>query len=129
MERSESLKAVRFVKPGGSFIVYDHVWAPTAVVLGKATYPTLEQVRDEIEKAGASVCCIDPKTIPQHDGRAVPDNIFILGVAMGRTGLKEILSSSDLAKEIKARWKRSAERNLAAFNAGLTAVISGRRSG
>lgn len=127
MERSESLKAVRYIKPGGSFIIYDHIWAPTAVVLGKAPYPTLEKVWEEIEKAGASVYYIDPETMPHHDGQLVPDNIFILGVAMGQTRLKEILDSSDLGKAIAARWKRSAERNLFAFNAGLTAVVSGSR--
>ncbi len=126
MERSESLKAVRYVKPGGSFIIYDHIWAPTAVVLGKALYPTLERVWDEIEKAGASVCYIDPKTMPHYNGQLVPDNIFVLGVAMGQTTLKEILDPGDMLKAIEARWKRGAERNLFAFNAGLTAGVGGK---
>jgi len=34
MEVSEALKAVRFVKPGGDFLLFGHVWAPTAVMLG-----------------------------------------------------------------------------------------------
>jgi len=127
MERSESLKAVRYIKPGGSFVIYDHVWAPTAVMLGKAPYPTLEKVWDEIEQAGAGVYCIDPQTRPLHDGQLVPDNIFILGVVMGQTRLKEILDSSDLGQAIAARWKRSAESNLFAFNAGLTAGVGGSR--
>ncbi|MDN5344161.1 MAG: indolepyruvate ferredoxin oxidoreductase, beta subunit [Clostridia bacterium] len=123
MERSESLKAVRYVKPGGSFIIYDHVWAPTAVMLGKAPYPTLEQVGDEIEKAGASVYYIDPKNLPHYNGQLVPDNIFMLGVTMGQTTLKNILDSGDMMKAIETRWKRSAERNLFAFSAGLTAGV------
>jgi len=43
-EVSESLKAMRFIKPGGDFILFGYVWQPTAVMLGKAAYPKLEQV-------------------------------------------------------------------------------------
>ena len=43
-EVSEALKAVRFVKPEGDFVLYAHVWAPTAVMLGKAPYPKLDEV-------------------------------------------------------------------------------------
>ena len=40
MELSESLKAVRYIKPGGTLVVYGYKWMPTAVMLGKAPYPT-----------------------------------------------------------------------------------------
>jgi indolepyruvate ferredoxin oxidoreductase, beta subunit len=38
-EVSEALKAVKFVKRGGDFVLFAYAWAPTAVMLGKATYP------------------------------------------------------------------------------------------
>ena len=37
MERSEALKAIRYIKPGADFLLYGHVWEPTKVMLGKVT--------------------------------------------------------------------------------------------
>ena len=42
--RSHWYQAVRFLKPDGDFVLYAHVWAPTAVMLGKAPYPKLDEV-------------------------------------------------------------------------------------
>ena len=39
-----ALRAVRYVKPGGDFVLFGHVWAPMAVMLGKTAYPSLDQV-------------------------------------------------------------------------------------
>jgi len=120
-ELSEALKAVRYLKPGGDFILYAHVWAPTAVMLGKEPYPTPEQVVEEIRKAGGTVHYLDPQKLPSYEGAPVPDNIFILGATFGRTQLGRILHPSDAVQAMKARWKRGVERNLFAFQAGLEA--------
>jgi len=61
MELSEALKAVRFIKPGGDFVLFGHVWAPTAVMLGKADYPTLAMVREQVQEAGGKMCYIAPE--------------------------------------------------------------------
>jgi len=121
MERSEALKAVRFIKPGGDFVLFGHVWAPAAVMLGKADYPTLEQVRGQVQEAGGRMHYLDPANLPLYESAPVPANIFVLGAALGHTGLGEVLDSSEVARLVQNRWKKGAERNNFAFQAGLEA--------
>jgi indolepyruvate ferredoxin oxidoreductase beta subunit len=121
MERSEALRAVRYVKPGGDFVLFGHVWAPTAVMLGKADYPTLEQVLEQVEEAGGKMHYLDPEKMPLYDGAPVAANVYVLGAAAGRTGLGKVLDPSGLASTVQKRWKKAAERNECAFQAGAEA--------
>lgn len=125
-EVSEALKAVRYVKPGGDFVLFGHVWAPTAVVLGKAPYPALGEVLGVLRSAvgaGGRVYYIPEESLPEVDGSPVPDNIYTLAVAVGRTRLRDLLPPVDVADAVRTRWKRGAERNAAAFKAGLEAPL------
>lgn len=119
MELSEALRAVRYVKPGKEFLLLGQIWQPTAVMLGKAPYPALAQVREQVEGAGGKLIYLDPKAVPDLEGVAVPANIYLLGAALGRTALGELLDASRVAEMVRNRWKRGAERNRAAFHAGL----------
>jgi len=125
-EVSEALKAVRYVKPGGEFVLFGHVWAPTAVVLGKAPYPSLAEVLAVLRRAvGAEgrVHYIAEHGLPTVDGSPVPDNIYTLAVAVGRTRLGGLLPAGDVAEAVRTRWKRGVELNAAAFKAGLEARL------
>lgn len=116
-EVSEALKAVRFVKPGGDFVLFASVWQPTAVMLGKAPYPELKAVVEQVQAVGARPIVIDPDKLPLFEGQPVPDNIFTLGVAATQTPLGEVVSPAAVAEVIAGRWKRGAARNLFAFHA------------
>jgi indolepyruvate ferredoxin oxidoreductase beta subunit len=115
-EVSEALKAVKFVKQGGDFVLFAYVWAPAAVMLGKASYPELQAVLDQVRSAGARPIVIDPDQLPLFEGQPVPDNVYTLGVAATQTKLGEIISPQAMADVIATRWKRGAERNLFAFS-------------
>jgi indolepyruvate ferredoxin oxidoreductase beta subunit len=119
MELSEALKAVKFLKPGQDFVLFGHVWAPAAVMLGKAAYPTLEQVLEQVQGARGKMHYFDPRSLPMYQGAPVPENIFVLGAATGHSGLCEALDPSDVEQVIQTRWKSGAARNLAAFRSGL----------
>jgi len=121
MELSEALKAIRYVKPGGDFVLFGHVWAPTAVMLGKADYPTLEQVLEQVEQAGGKLHYLDPEKLPLYNGAPVAANVYVLGAAAGRTGLGKVLDPAGLARTVQNRWKKAAERNGFAFQAGAEA--------
>jgi len=121
MELSEALKAVRFIKAGGDFLLYGHVWQPTAVMLGKAPYPTSDQVRVQVQAAGARLHYLDPDRLPLHAGTPLPANVYVLGAALGQTGLRELLDPAAMAHIVRTRWKRGIERNALAFQAGLEA--------
>ncbi len=122
MEVSESLKAIRFIKPGGDFVRFGHVWPPTAVTLGKANYPTLEQVRERVQEAGGRMHYLAPGSLPLYEGAPVAANVFVLGAAVGHTGLGQVLDSAAVARVVETRWKRGVERNLFAFRSGMEAV-------
>ena len=64
MELSEALKAVRFLKVGGEFVLYGNRWEPTAVMLGKAPYPKAEDVKEQVMKSGARLVYLDPEICP-----------------------------------------------------------------
>jgi len=140
MEVSETLKGLRFIKPGGEVVLFGYVWPPTAVMLGKAPYPALEQVLEQVEEAGRQgdketrrhgdkeqgsggaggrVCYLEPEGLPLYEGGAVPANMFVLGAAVGRTGLGRVLDPAGVAEVVRGRWKRGAERNVFAFWAGV----------
>jgi len=125
MERSEALKAVRYVRPGADFVLYGHVWEPTKVMLGKADYPTLEQVRAAVEEAEAEMHYLDPAYLPRRDGSRLPANVYVLGAAVGCTGLGDILDAEAVAEVVVNRWERYAAVNEAAFRAGLEAGSDG----
>lgn len=118
-EVSEMLKAVRFIKPGGDVVLFGYVWAPTAVMLGKAPYPAMEQVAGQVRRAGGRLHTIAPERLPLYEGAPVPDNIYVLGVALAQTRLRQILDDSNVATIVRHRWKRGVERNLFALEAGL----------
>jgi indolepyruvate ferredoxin oxidoreductase, beta subunit len=125
LELSESLRAVRYVRPGGDFVLYADVWAPTAVMLGRAVYPTVEQVRAQVGAAGARLIYSDPSQLPKYEGAPAPDNVYVLALALGQTRLREVLSPDCVLEVIRNRWKRGATRNMFAFQAGLSVGSAG----
>jgi indolepyruvate ferredoxin oxidoreductase beta subunit len=124
MEVSEALKAVRFVKPGGDFILFGYVWAPTAVVLGRASYPKLEQVVAQVRESRGRMHYLDPDKLPAYKGTPAPANVFVLGAAIGHTALGDVLDPPDVAHVVQTRWKRDKELNTFAFQSGLDAPIT-----
>ncbi|MGD2176677.1 MAG: 2-oxoacid:acceptor oxidoreductase family protein [Anaerolineae bacterium] len=125
LERSEALKAVRYIRPGGDFVIYGYVWEPTKVMLGKAHYPTLDQVRKKVREADCRMYYLSPQDLPLCESGRVPENIYVLGAALGHTTLGDVLGAQAVARTVSSRWRRYAEVNTAAFQAGLEADIDG----
>lgn len=119
MERSEALKGVRYARPEGDFLLYGHVWEPTAVMLGEADYPSLESVLETVRGSNTRLVYLDPTELPKIDGGYVAANIFVLGAAFGNTRLSEVLDAHEITEVIRARWPRRVKHNVAAFDAGL----------
>ncbi len=118
MELSEALKAVRYVRPDGDFLLWTHIWAPTAVTLGKANYPTREQIQAEIAAAGARLHLVEADALPSYKDRPLPANLYVLGAALRQTRLSDLFTLDDLLAAVQARWPRHTEVNAAAINAG-----------
>jgi len=121
MERSEALRAIGYLRPGGMFLLYDHVWEPTGVQLGVDTYPTLDEVTAEIEAEGAVCMVISPADLPEMDGTRISPNVFLLGAALGGTQLRDLLDASSVEEVVASRWPKASKINRHAFRAGLDA--------
>lgn len=119
MERSEALKGVEFVSPSGRFILYDHVWEPTGVMLGEDAYPSRESVLKVLTQAAGDVIFLQPDDRPVHDGRPIAANVFALGALFGMPSLREIIDPRVMEEALVRRWPKAAEANLAAFHAGM----------
>ena len=118
MERSEALKGLRFLKPGGTFLLFDHVWAPTGVMLDSDAYPERAEVIEAIKTVSEELIVLDPDELPTVDGNTVRPNIYILGAIVGRTTVGEILSDEIVEGTILARWLKAKVSNLEAFQSG-----------
>lgn len=119
MEQSESLKAIPFIKPGGDFVLYGDIWSPSAVSLGKAPYPTFEQIAEQVRLADARLVYVDPQRLPVYAAELVHPNLFLLGVIMSQTILGSLISSVDVEHIIQTRFKRNHEANIFAYRSGL----------
>ena len=123
MEISESLKAVRFIKPGGDFLLWSYTWAPTAVMLGKASYPALDLVKERILQAKANLFQLSPDNLPFYKDELAPDNLFVLGSAVQKTSLRTIFNLAMVEQAVQARWPKNAAINLFALQAGAETEI------
>jgi indolepyruvate ferredoxin oxidoreductase beta subunit len=119
MERSEALKGIRYARPGGEFLLYDHVWEPTGVLLGHDSYPSRDDVVAQIAASGAGLRLLRPDRLPVRGDRPVSANIYVLGAAMARPALASLLSVDGIEQAISARWPKVSESNLFAFRSGL----------
>ena len=119
MERSEALKGVRFVRPNGCFILYDHVWEPTSVMLGDDDYPSQEAVFDTLTNICSSVLVLNPDDRPMFDGRPIAANVFALGALFGQPAVCALVAAPIMEQVLIERWPRASESNVRAFQAGL----------
>jgi len=121
-ERSEALRGIRYAKPDGTFVLFDHIWAPTGVMLGSDTYPTLAQVTEAIRAVTGRLVVLRPADLPTVDGRTVRPNVYVLGAMIGTAPLGELLDPSTVERVLQDRWPKLAQTNIAAFQAGLRSV-------
>lgn len=118
MERSEAIQGLRYVSPEGTFILFDHVWEPTGVMLGDDPYPPLEEVAEAIREAVERLIVLDPADLPTLDERRVQPNVYVLGAMLDVPRLASLLDAETVEQVLVDRWPTAAEGNLAALRAG-----------
>ena len=123
MERSESLKGVKYATRGGEFLIYDDAWLTTAVVTKKAAYPELGDVLKEIKEACATLYYISGDKIPKMDGVPVRVNMYILGALLSNTALKSLFTLEEIIAVTKEAFHKDAGSNIAALEAGYASVL------
>ena len=92
-------------------------------MLGKASYPALDLVKEQISQAQANLYVLSPDNLPLYQDDLAPENLFVLGAAVQKTSLKTIFDLSMVEKAVQARWPKSAHRNLFALHAGAESEL------
>ncbi len=118
LERSESLRALRYVQAGGSFLLFDDVWEPTHVMLGVDPYPSRRQVVAEIVQVAETAIVLDPAQRPEADGHPVAANVYVLGAMLAVPALSRILDAAAVERVVAERWPNAADANRTALHAG-----------
>ena len=118
MERSEAIQGLRYVSLEGTFILFDHVWEPTGVMLGDDPYPPLEEVAEAIREAVERLIVLDPADLPTLDERRVQPNVYVLGAMLDVPRLASLLDAETVEQVLVDRWPTAAEGNLVALRAG-----------
>lgn len=124
MERSESLKAVRYASRAGDFLLYPEVWLPTAVMLGRAGYPTLQEITGQILLAGPRLWILAPESLPSFEGKLAAPNLYILGAALRHTSLGNIFTPAEIESVVTRRWQKNASHNRLSLQAGLETSLA-----
>jgi len=113
IEPLEGLRvSVDFLKEKGFLITNIHPWLPVDVNIGRATYPSMEAIREAVKKLGGEIIEIDGTAIAQQAGNVRTLNVVMLG-ALAATGklpvkvetLKQVVKENVPSKTIDVNLK------------------------
>jgi len=122
LEPLEGLRnAVKFIKKGGLLITNTRPWFPVDVNIGRARYPSMEAIRDAVEKLGGKIIEMDATLLAQDAGNVRTMNSVMLG-ALAATG-KLPVSVETLKEVVKENVPpKTIDVNIRAFEAGFNAM-------
>ncbi len=82
VEPIEALRVVQKISPNGTIILGQYMITPTAVLLGRANYPSNEEILADLNKF-APVITIDAAKLARKAGSILTINTVLLGTALG----------------------------------------------
>jgi len=114
MELAEGLKALEFVKPGGTVILNRKKVYPMDMMTHPEKYPQEKEIEDLFRKAKSKIIWIEAEKIAAKVGLPMAENMVLLGAlsfvfSFDKEFMLEVLKKS-IPREIK--------KNIAAFNEG-----------
>lgn len=120
-EPLETLRALPYLRPGGSVFSSSDPLAPLSVALGQATYPGLDCVREKVAAYAGEAWFLPCRSLGREAGSVQSGGTALLGAACA-SGLLP-LSFDDLAKAIKRHLPSKLQAaNLKAAELGRTAL-------
>jgi indolepyruvate ferredoxin oxidoreductase beta subunit len=118
-EPVEALRQVGRVKPSGTIIVGENRIIPTAVLLGRAQYPSEDAILENLSKF-AKVVTFNAVNLAQRAGSMMTLNTVLIGAALG-LGVIPIKESSLISAIKDVLPKRYHEMNVTAMKKGKDA--------
>ena len=114
MELAEGLKALEFVKPGGTVILNRKKVYPMDMMTHPEKYPQEKEIEDLFRKAKSKIIWIEAEKIAGKIGLPVAENMVLLGAL-------SFVSSFDkefMLEVLKKSIPRELDKNIAAFRVG-----------
>jgi indolepyruvate ferredoxin oxidoreductase beta subunit len=114
MELAEGLKALEFVKPGGTVLLNKKKVYPMDMMTHSEKYPREKEIEELFKKAKSKIIWIEAEKIAAEIGLPVAENMVLLGAL-------SFVSSFDkefMLEVLKKSIPREIEKNIAAFNEG-----------
>ena len=115
-EQLEALRAIPYLKKGGTLIANTGVILPMPVITGAAQYP---QGIFEALDALCQLVTLDATGLATEVGEPRAVNLVLMGVLAKKLGLEERLWLSAIERCVPVRFRSA---NLKAFEAGMAAV-------
>lgn len=120
-EPAETLRALGKCNPNTTVITNLSPLSPFTVTTGRATYPRLQQIQEQIQAKTARLIAFDATALAREAGNVMAVNMVLLG-AMAQTGILPI-SAESLRQAIRSKTKKAfVETNLKAFDLGFAAA-------
>jgi len=120
IEPVEALRHVDRVSSDGKIVVGMYHITPTAVLLGRAQYPSDDEILRDLKRF-ADVVTVDAAGIAEKVGNILTMNTVLIGAATGleRIPIQKDIIISDLKEVLPSRYH---EVNIKAFELGVKAV-------
>lgn len=112
-EQVEALRALPYLKKGGTVIVNDHQIYSMPIITGAEEYP--EGVIEYIKETVADTLALDAGKIAEDLGNIKAQNVVLLGAMIKKLGLDSIDWPAIIAKMVPEKFK---ELNLKAYETG-----------
>jgi len=122
LEPLEGLRnAVKFLSKGGLLLTNTRAWMPVDVNIGRAEYPSLDAIKNAVEKLGGKFVAIDATSLAQQAGNVRTINVVMLGALVGAGKLP--ISVETLKQIVKENVPpKTIDANLRAFELGFNAI-------
>ncbi len=117
-EKSETARALPFLKKGGKIITDSREILPMSVLCGFSEYPS--EVLDEVKGLVDSIKIVEAAKKATELGNIKAQNIVLLGALIKVLGLDSVDWESVVSSMVPPRF---VEMNLAAFNAGREMAV------
>ncbi len=117
-EKSETARALPFLKKGGKIITDSREILPMSVLCGFSEYPS--EVLDEIKGVVDSIKIVEAAKKATELGNIKAQNIVLLGALIKVLGLDSVDWEEVISSMVPSRF---VEMNLAAFNAGREMAV------
>lgn len=112
-EKLEALRALPYLKEGGTIVTDSREINPMPVITGDAVYP--HEAIDQLKAVVPNVIVVEAAKVAEELGNVKAQNIVLLGALVKQLGLDEVDWKDLVAKNVPAKM---VDLNLAAFEKG-----------